>query len=156
MRRLRPFGGFVGHLSRRASPPAYFSGRAITEIGGAARQQLFGGGAISGQAIRLVKRSLIPVKAQPAQAVEDAVDQFRAIALDVGVFDAQNERAARVAREKPVEQGRARAAHVQIAGGRGRKTHAHGAGGRIRVRIYAGNCHVMVSIGRAAALHLIR
>ena len=34
----------------------------------------------------------VPVEAEPAQAVEDALDHFGRRALDVGVFDAQDER----------------------------------------------------------------
>ena len=37
-------------------------------------------------------------------------------ALDVGVLDAEDERAARAAREQPVEQRRARVADVQLPG----------------------------------------
>ena len=76
-----------------------------------------------------MKGSLIPVEAQPAKTLEDAVDEFRTIAIHIGVFDSQNKRATLIAREQPVEQGGARAADVQIAGGRGRETHADLPGG---------------------------
>ena len=45
-------------------------------------------------------------------------------ALGVGVLDAQHEHAAVAAREQPVEERRARAADVQVAGGRRREADA--------------------------------
>ena len=72
-------------------------------------------------------RSLVPVEPQPAQAVDDARHHVPRRALGVGVFDAEHERAAVPAGEQPVEERRARAADVEIAGGRRRKTNAdHG------------------------------
>ena len=63
-------------------------------------------------------RAFVPVETEPAQAVEDALDHLRRRALGVGVFDAQHEHAAEPPREQPVEEGRAGAADVQVAGGR--------------------------------------
>ena len=77
------------------------------------------------QALRLKRRTFIPVDAQPSQAVENALDEFRTIAFDVRVFNAQDHGAAAAAREKPVEKRGARAAHVQIAGRRWREPHAN-------------------------------
>ncbi len=63
---------------------------------------------------------LVPVHAEPAQAVTDVVDQLGAGAVDVGVLDPQDEGAAGAAGVQPVEQGGAGAADVQVPGrGRG-------------------------------------
>ena len=44
----------------------------------------------------------------------------------VGIFDAQDERAAVAAGEQPVEKGRSGATDVEVAGGRGREPDARG------------------------------
>ena len=69
-------------------------------------------------------RALVPVEAEPAQPVEDAGDHVGRRALDVGVFDAQDERAAVAPRVEPVEERRAGAADVQVTGRRGREADA--------------------------------
>ena len=68
--------------------------------------------------------ALVPVEAEPAHALQNAVDHLCGRALEVGVLNAQDERAAVMAGEQPVEQRGAGAADVQIAGGRGRETDA--------------------------------
>ena len=60
----------------------------------------------------------VPVEPQPAQAVDDAGDHLPRRSLGVGVLDAQHEGAAVPPREQPVEQRRARAADVKVAGRR--------------------------------------
>ena len=70
------------------------------------------------------ERAFVPIQPEPAQAVEDDVHGLLRVARGVGVLDAQDERAAGVAGIKPVEQGRARAADVQIAGRRWSKANA--------------------------------
>ena len=71
--------------------------------------------------LRLIIFVPVPIEAEPAHAVEDRVDRFVRRARLVGVLDPQQELAAVVAGEQPVEQRRARAADMQEAGGRGRK-----------------------------------
>ena len=63
-------------------------------------------------------RPLIPVEAEPAQAVHDSRDHLPRRTLGVGVLDAQHERSAVPAGIQPVEKRRAGAADVQVAGGR--------------------------------------
>ena len=65
-------------------------------------------------------RPFVPVEPEPAQAVDDAGDHLPRRPLGVGVLDAQHERAAMPPREQPVEERRARAADVEVAG-RGRR-----------------------------------
>src|SRR6185436_8333445 len=62
-------------------------------------------------------RPFVPVEPEPPHAVDDARDHVPRRSLGVGVFDAEDERAAVTAGEEPVEQRRARAADVQVAGG---------------------------------------
>ena len=70
--------------------------------------------------------AFVPMDAEPAKAVEDRLQRFGAIALGVGVIDAQDELAAMFPGEEPVEQGGANAADVQIAGGTRSKAGAYG------------------------------
>ena len=75
---------------------------------------------------------LVPVEAQPAEALEDAGHHVGRRALDVGVLDAQDERAAGAAGVQPVEERGARAADVQVAGGGRGEPEADGGGGHCR------------------------
>ena len=61
-------------------------------------------------------RTFIPVDAEPAQPIEDSGDHLGLGALHVGVFDAQDERAAVTTGVEPVEKRSAGAADVQVAG----------------------------------------
>ena len=70
-------------------------------------------------------RPLIPVQAEPAQIFENRRVGVGRRALDVGVFDAQDERAVLPAREQPVEQRRADVADVQVAGRARGESDAH-------------------------------
>src|SRR4029077_13189825 len=63
-------------------------------------------------------RTLGPLEAEPAQAVENAADHLVGRAFEIGVFDPQHEHAAGAAGKEPVEQRGAGAADVEIAGGR--------------------------------------
>ena len=71
-------------------------------------------------------RPFVPLQPQPAQAAEDRLQRPRIVARLVGVFDAQNEHAIRVARVEPVEQRRAEASDVRDAGGAGGEADADG------------------------------
>ena len=71
-------------------------------------------------------RAFIPIQAEPAQAIVDRGRGFLGVAGFVRVLDAQNKRAAVMAREKPVEERGARAADVQVTGRRRSKADANG------------------------------
>src|SRR5688500_541794 len=73
---------------------------------------------------------LIPIEAEPCQVVVDAVLGSRDITVDVGIFDTQDEGAAVLAGEQPVEHGDARVADVQRAGGTRREPGADHDDGR--------------------------
>jgi hypothetical protein len=83
----------------------------------------FGGLLMHGQALGLAIL-LVPSKIQPAQPVEDGIERSLRIALDVGIVDAQDHRAAVVAGVEPVEDERARAADMEKAGGRRREANS--------------------------------
>ena len=76
----------------------------------------------------LVGGLAVPVELQPLEAVEDGLDGGLGGPLAVGVLDAQDERAAGVAGVKPVEQRRARATDVEVAGGGRREARDDGIG----------------------------
>ncbi len=90
-------------------------GRAVAQKSAAVGQKLFSRGLVQRGALRLIKRAFIPIDAEPVKAVDDALDEFRLVALGVSILDAQDHGATLMASKKPVEQSGARAADVQIA-----------------------------------------
>src|SRR5262245_3260666 len=68
---------------------------------------------------------LVVIEAQPLQTFEDSPNHLFTGALDVGVFDAEDEFAAGLAGEQPVEQRGARPADVQISGRRRGETNTN-------------------------------
>src|SRR6185295_18916875 len=74
----------------------------------------------------LEEGSLVPREAEPLEALEDRADGFGRRALAVRVLDAQHEPATVMAREEEVEERRAGAADVQIAGRARREARPHG------------------------------
>ena len=73
-------------------------------------------------AFELVDNLAVPRQAQPVEPVDDRRDSPRRRPHAVGVFDAQQELAAMMARKKPVEERSARPADVQKPGRRRRET----------------------------------
>ena len=88
-------------------------------IGLAGGQHLAGHLGVTRRARELIGDVAVPLQAEPRQAVEDRGDRGLGGAGAVGVLDAQQELAAVVAREQPVEERGARAADMQEAGRRG-------------------------------------
>ena len=94
--------------------------RAETIVGVAAVEQPLGVLGIEGEALRLAVgpavaagvHALVPRQAEPPQVVLDRRFRGRRRSLAVGVLDAQDERAAVVAGQQPVEQRGARVADV--------------------------------------------
>ena len=107
--------------------------RAEAVVGLAAGEQLVGVRGVEVQPLRLAVGAgraadvgpLVPLEAEPAQVLQDAVLGLFRRSLGVGVFDAEDERAVVAAREQPVEQRRAGVADVQRAGRAGGETHSH-------------------------------
>src|SRR5579872_249793 len=87
-------------------------GRAVTAVDMSRLFESFGVGAVGIEAPHLKVRfkraanfrPLVPVEPKPAEAVENALQVLRPGPLAVGVFDAQDELAAVVSREQPVDQ----------------------------------------------------
>src|SRR5690606_18849616 len=108
-------------------------GRAEAAVGVAGAEQLQRIAPVALDAGGLMERPLVPQQAEPLEPVGDRLDHRVARARAVGVLEAQDEGAAVVTGETPVEQCGSRAADVQVAGGRWRGPHAdrslaHGAG----------------------------
>ena len=101
-------------------------GARIAAIGLAFREKLLGGLAVARGARELIDGLAIPIELEPAQAVEDGEDGAFRGARPVGVLDAQQHLAALGSRVEPIEQRRARAADMQIAGGGGGKARDDG------------------------------
>src|SRR5687767_9867819 len=103
---------------------------AFVEKGLAAIDELFGRGTIAIETLRLKVRRmrpanfrpLVPVDPQPPQAIQDARHHLGLRSLDVGVLDAQDERAAVATGIEPVEKGSPCAANVQVTSGGRRET----------------------------------
>ena len=64
----------------------------------------------------------VPIKAEPAQAIEDRGFRGVRVAADIGIVDAQDHGAAGMTGEQPVEDIGARTPNVQKSRGRRRKT----------------------------------
>src|SRR5450432_3692805 len=69
--------------------------------------------------------AFVPVEPEPAQSFDLLVDAGRGLAVLVGVFDAEDERAAHVTGEQPVEDGGANVSNVRRPRRRWRVPHAY-------------------------------
>ena len=94
----------------------------VAAIGVAAAEQPVRDLGVARPELRLVIFVAVPVEAEPPHPVEDGVDRLLGGARLVGVLDAQEELAAVMPREQPVEERRPRPADMQKAGGRGGET----------------------------------
>ena len=98
-------------------------GRAEAGIGVAGLLQLLERSCVGVEALRLQVRAvraadlraLVPVEAEPAHGPDDEVDVFLGGALGVGILDAQDELAAHGAGKRPVVDGSAGTADMQLA-----------------------------------------
>ena len=117
---------------RRLAPRGEFFLRQIAAIGRAALDEVVRDFGMARLELRLVIGLAVALDAEPAQAVEDRLDRRLGRAGAVGILDPQQIFAAVMAREQPVEQGRARAADVQEAGRRGGEARDDAAGNGLR------------------------
>ena len=81
--------------------------------------------AVDFESLGLIDGSFVPVHFQPAEALQDPLDHFRSGALDIGVFNSQDEDTALLAGEQPVEKGRASATDMQVPGRTGSKSDSY-------------------------------
>jgi hypothetical protein len=88
-------------------------GRRVAAIGEPARQHVVEDRAIAVHPLHLVVRTLVVVETEPRHRVDDRALGLHGGALLVGVLDAQDERAAVMAGERPREQRRADVAEMQ-------------------------------------------
>ena len=113
--------GRAAGLERMLTIGLELLGRAETPVRLTARHQLDGVSTINVEPLGLPVRAIVPaglhafgpVQPHPAQIGEDAALGLARGPLEVGVLDTQDERAARRAREHPVEQRRTRVADMQ-------------------------------------------
>ena len=82
-------------------------------------------------ALKLADRLAVPIETEPFEPVENRVHRALRRPFPVGVFDAQQERAAEALGVEPVEQRRARASDMQEAGRRGREAGDDGHGSQL-------------------------
>ena len=103
-------------------------GGGVGVIGVAAVEQLPERFGMARGAVGLEDRTLVEVQVEPAEGVEDLLHVLRRRSLPVGIFDAQDERAALAAREQPVVERGPGAADVQRAGWGRSKANSDGHG----------------------------
>jgi hypothetical protein len=98
----------------------------------ASREHLADHFAIAIHALHLIKRTLIMIKTQPLHAIQNGLHGLGRGTLQIGVFDTQNEGAAKTTCISPRKQRGAGAAKVKVTGGAGGKaganSHDQGAG----------------------------
>ncbi len=104
-----------GDLTGRHAKPD----RALVHVGFAFGEESVGDFLVALHAGALEHELLVPVEAQPGEAVEDHLGVLVGRASLVGVFDAQQELAALVTGVQPVEKRGAGASDVEVARGGG-------------------------------------
>ncbi len=97
-------------------------GRAGTPVGVPAFQQPVHITVVDIRPLGLVGEVAVPVQTQPAHGGQNGIRVFLPGSQQIRIFNAQVKTAAEMAGQEPAENGRARAADVQMPGGTGRKT----------------------------------
>src|SRR5205814_7126951 len=111
--------------------------RAIAAIRFRIRDQLLGALAISIETIALIDRTFVPLDAEPLQRRGDLLGVMLSRTLDIGVFDAQQHRAAVATGVKKIEDRGPRAADVEEARRRRSEAEFHGGGSLARLSFRA-------------------
>ena len=114
-------------VRRRAVRSSRSSNRRARRRAAPSRRTGTGAAARTGGTVRAGRRyrALRPIRARASEGREDRRLGFARRSLDVGVLDAEDERAALAARKQPVEQRRARVADVELAGRAGCESDTH-------------------------------
>src|SRR5207249_4022246 len=99
----------TAHAERGLALALELFGGAVATIGAPAAHQLLHALLVELGSLALEKGPLVPVEAQPAQAVENCLHRRLGRALAIGVLDAQDERPALAAGEQVAEERGARA-----------------------------------------------
>ena len=123
--RLRQRPSYLG-LSPRARAASradlqVFRG-AVAVIGRALGQQAVDIFPIEAQPLGLVVRAFVPLEAQPVHGIQNFFDKLCFGTFLIGIFDAQDKGAVKMAGDEPVEQGGMGAAQMQRARGARGKT----------------------------------
>jgi hypothetical protein len=108
---LVPLSGFAFAFQRLLAAKAF--------VGVAAANQFMGRRQMICRELTLKKRPRVPVDTQPLQTVQDTLNRGLAGAFRVGILDAQDELAAVLAREQPIEYGGAGTTDMQVPAGTG-------------------------------------
>ena len=98
-----------------------FVGGQIAAIGVAVRDHRMRDRRVAVGARELIGRCLVGIEPEPMHPLQDRVDRVLCRSRAVGILDPQQEGAAMIASEKPVEQRGPRAAEVEIPGRRRRE-----------------------------------
>ena len=128
--RVQPPAAAVVPVSRPHSFRLLASGReclgsAETPVGGTLAEQAQGVPPVALDPVRLERGTFVKLQTQPREPVQDGLRVLRPGTRPIRVLHAQEERPARAPREQPVEQRRARAAHMQETGGAGGEPHPY-------------------------------
>src|SRR5262249_34262399 len=113
-------------LRRCLTPGVDLLARAVAVVRPTIGNQLRRHGTMSIKPLRLEiramvaadRRTFVPVQTEPAQAVENPLNHRVGRSFRVGVFDAEDEHAARPPCIEPVEERSARPTDMQVAGWR--------------------------------------
>src|SRR6185503_880187 len=91
--------------------------------------------------------AFVPVQSEPSQVVDRRAFSLPGRTCEIGIFDAQHERAAPTSRHEPVEQCRSRVADVQLTSRARREPQPHwwGGGHFQRAAIRATACAAIAS-----------
>src|SRR5262249_29229214 len=124
--------GLASFLERLFALALQFFRRAETVVRFLLLDEPLGIGAVGSHLVGLAVRrertahvgAFVPIQAQPFQVFKELRLVAGFAALNVGVFDPENESAALLPREQPIEQRRAHVADVQLARGRRSKAYA--------------------------------
>ena len=115
----------LGHLEHHDRAGLAVARGLLARVGVAGGDELVDDLEVALHVLGLVEDLFIVVEAQPLHAVEEHRDGLRRGSLEVGVLDAQQELSARVAGEKPVVDGGADVADMDLARRRRGETNAN-------------------------------
>jgi hypothetical protein len=136
---LHEVGEFEAASPGHAENDAFALPALVFLVGASGGEEFPGGGEMRPDVVRLVDDRLVVIELEPRHAVEKGPDGLRGGSFAVGVLHAEQELAALVAGEEPVEDGGADVADVDLAGGTGSEADAYVRHGRFQTNGGYGN-----------------